>query len=201
MGWWNRSSRREGAVERRILERQVGRVALVIVDKLRETDLGGEQRSDAAVLLGEVDAGDTAAELLCQTSRCPADTATDIQHPLRRIEAGGARKLERRRPAADVEFVDRRQVLEREAICVASRLFQRREDDVPQIGTGVVRLDGFVDSSRHGHDHSAYWCLTRRRGTDRDTTAAVDGQGECDVPAWQASDVWQGHPPEEPLTI
>src|SRR5512136_3228614 len=128
----------------------MGCVALAIVNEVGEADLRREQRSRAAVLLGEVDAGDTAAELPCQASRRPAHTATDVQYALRGIEASSPRKLERRRPATDVKLVDRRQVLEREAIRVLPRPFQCRENDVPQIGPGVVLLDCLVDPTGHG---------------------------------------------------
>jgi hypothetical protein len=51
-------------VERPIRERKVERIALSVRDEVRERSALGQHGCDAAVLVGEIDAGDAASEFV-----------------------------------------------------------------------------------------------------------------------------------------
>ena len=66
-------------VERLVGERQVERIALPVADQVRESGSLGEHRRDTAILVGQIDAGDTAAEFLRETARRAADAGAHVE--------------------------------------------------------------------------------------------------------------------------
>jgi hypothetical protein len=66
-----------------------------------------QHRRYPAVLVSEIDAGDSTSEFASDAARWSSDAATDIKDLLRCIEAHSAGALECRLAAADVKLVDR----------------------------------------------------------------------------------------------
>src|SRR3989338_6674945 len=93
-------------VEGAVREGQVQRIALPVRHQVREPGALREHRRHAAVLVGQVDARDPAAERAGDAARRPPDAAPDVEDARARGEPGGARQLDRRHPAARGELAD-----------------------------------------------------------------------------------------------
>jgi hypothetical protein len=106
-----------------------------------------EHRCHAAVLVSQVDASDSAPELLGEAARGAAQPTANVKNVLARVETSGTRKFNRRFTATNVELVNRREVLGLESVEVFPRACQGRKDDRAQVGPRIMLLAVFVQGA------------------------------------------------------
>lgn len=68
-----------------------------------------------------------------------------------RIEASSTGQFQRSSPTTDMKLVDRCQVFQCEAVQIFTRFFQRRQNDIPYVRAGIVRLDDLIYLIWHSH--------------------------------------------------
>jgi hypothetical protein len=107
-------------IETHILERQVERIALPVIDPADEAGQAGQHLRDANELGGQIDAADTAAIMPGEIARRTTEPRADIEHPLASSEADELGEPHRRRPLAAVKLVDGCEVVGRQMVEVLS---------------------------------------------------------------------------------
>ncbi len=140
----HRSVLRPYHVEAPVFERQIERIALAITDLFRQSREPGQHLRHTAEFGGQVDALDLAAVAAGKKPRWPANPGTDVEHPLAPAESEEIGQSDCRLPLPAVKLVDWSQIVRRQMLDVLPGLLQRRENDLAEILTAVVSLDGIL---------------------------------------------------------
>src|SRR4029453_2594849 len=91
----------------------------------------------------------------------PTEPATDIEHALARRERGEIRDLDRRLPASNVEFVDRREIERRQTREILPLIRQRAQDGAEDSVPGVVignRVEHGISGSAQAPERAPALC-------------------------------------------
>jgi hypothetical protein len=119
-------------------------ITLPVVNESRQSAALREHCCYVAILVGQVDTGDPAAELMCDAPGSASQATADVEDTSCRGDPGGASKLEGRFSAPNMELVDRGKVLGLEIVHVLSSAGEGIEDDSYKIDWGVVLLDMLI---------------------------------------------------------
>ena len=126
------------AVETCIGEGQVERAALAEIGLPIQADPAGEVAGDLDIFRGQIDARDDAAIGGGQMPGRAAQAAADIEPARSGLECKLGEERRRRLAAADMEFIDRRQIRGRQPVRVLAGGDQSLADRLRQGAMGVM---------------------------------------------------------------
>ena len=137
---------RPGTGEAGIRKRQVQRGTNAEIHTIGQADTGGQRDCGLDELRRQVDATDPTPVSRRQVARRPAEARPDIDDMIGGRGRHHGRQLLRGKPAAGVEFVHRREVVDREVVDVYTGLREGAKYPVQQTTLAIVSRNLFGHS-------------------------------------------------------